>query len=133
MTSDEDFKEMAAYNLKSMDVDALLALRGDIDETLEQRSRDLRKQLSMLDTLRGRAQRAGGAGRASALKGVKVAPKFRGPNGETWAGRGAQPKWLTALLAEGHDLAEFAIGGAVEVAEATPVAPARKARKGARR
>lgn len=25
-----------------------------------------------------------------------VAPKFRGPNGETWSGRGRQPLWLGA-------------------------------------
>lgn len=32
-----------------------------------------------------------------ALKGRPVPPKFRGPNGETWSGRGLAPRWLTAL------------------------------------
>lgn len=125
---------MAALNLKTMDVDALLALRGEIDETLEQRSRDLRKQLTMLDSVRARAQRGPTGVRTSALKGIKVPPKYRGPNGETWAGRGAQPKWLAALISEGHDLEDFAIEGAVtEAVEEVEKTSRKGGRKGARR
>ncbi len=40
---------------------------------------------------------------------VVIAAKFRGPNGETWSGRGLSPRWLTALLAQGHSKDEFAI------------------------
>ncbi|MDC7788493.1 H-NS histone family protein [Rhodoplanes sp. TEM] len=124
---------MAAVNLKAMDVDALLALRGEIDDTLEERSRELKKQLSALETARGRPARGAAAGsRSSALKGVKVAPKYRGPNGETWAGRGAHPKWLSALLDEGHSLEEFAIEGAGEVEEVEEK-PARKSGRGRRK
>ncbi|RAI44225.1 H-NS family nucleoid-associated regulatory protein [Rhodoplanes roseus] len=125
---------MAAVNLKAMDVDALLALRGEIDDTLEQRSRELKKQLSALESARGRPTRGASAGgRSSALKGVKVAPKYRGPNGETWAGRGAHPKWLSALLSDGHSLDEFAIEGAVEEVEEVEEKPARKAGRGRRK
>ena len=46
--------------------------------------------------------------RVVAKRGV-VAPKYRGPEGQTWSGRGRQPGWLVALLAEGHTLEEFAI------------------------
>jgi DNA-binding protein H-NS len=28
-------------------------------------------------------------------KGTKLPPKEIGPNGETWAGRGIKPKWMT--------------------------------------
>ena len=38
-----------------------------------------------------------------------VAAKYRGPNGETWSGRGRAPKWLTALEAEGRKRTEFSI------------------------
>lgn len=40
-----------------------------------------------------------------------VAPKYRNPNdaGQTWTGRGRQPTWLVALLAEGKALADLAI------------------------
>jgi DNA-binding protein H-NS len=124
---------MAVVNLKAMDVDALLALRGEIDETLEQRSRELKKQLSALESARGRPARAAAGGRSSALKGVKVAPKYRGPNGETWAGRGAHPKWLSALLEEGHSLDEFSIEGAAEVEEQPAEKPARKGGRGRRK
>ncbi|TXH89950.1 MAG: H-NS histone family protein [Rhodoferax sp.] len=41
--------------------------------------------------------------------GVAVAAKYRGPNGETWTGRGLTPKWLTALVAQGHSKESFAI------------------------
>src|SRR5262249_61873489 len=55
------------------------------------------------------------AGRGSALKGRKVAPKYkyRGPGGETWAGRGARPRWLAALIKQGRKLDEFAIDKAL--------------------
>ena len=40
----------------------------------------------------------------------KVPPKYRDPvTGNTWSGRGLQPKWLKAALAEGRKLADFAI------------------------
>lgn len=42
--------------------------------------------------------------------GGKVAPKYRdAATGNTWSGRGLQPKWLKAALAAGKKLADFAI------------------------
>ena len=38
-----------------------------------------------------------------------VPAKYRGPNGETWSGRGLTPRWLTALLSQGRRKEEFAI------------------------
>ena len=38
-----------------------------------------------------------------------VAAKYRGPNGETWSGRGLTPRWLAALLAQGKTKEDFAI------------------------
>lgn len=38
-----------------------------------------------------------------------VAAKYRGPNGETWSGRGLTPRWLAALVAQGKTKEEFAI------------------------
>jgi DNA-binding protein H-NS len=53
------------------------------------------------------------SGIATARKQAKstsvVAAKYRGPNGETWSGRGRAPKWLVALEAEGRQRAEFSI------------------------
>jgi len=45
----------------------------------------------------------------SAAAGSSVAAKYRGPNGETWSGRGLMPKWLSALVAQGRTKQEFAI------------------------
>ena len=68
---------------------------------------------------------------ANFLRGVKVPPKYRGPGGETWAGRGAKPRWLAALLQEGHSLDDFAITakGGKAAAAATKKVVARKMRK----
>jgi len=38
-----------------------------------------------------------------------VAVKFRGPNSETWSGRGLMPRWLTALVAGGRKPEDFAV------------------------
>jgi DNA-binding protein H-NS len=42
--------------------------------------------------------------------GRKVAAKYRDPaTGDTWSGRGLQPKWLKAALAAGRSIADFAL------------------------
>ena len=49
-------------------------------------------------------------GRKRARKGVTVvAPKYRGPAGEVWSGRGLMPRWLSALVAKGQTKEQFAI------------------------
>jgi len=49
-------------------------------------------------------------GRKAGRKPVKKAePKFIGPNGETWAGRGKQPNWLTDLINNGASLDDFRV------------------------
>jgi len=54
------------------------------------------------------------AGKRAAKKvarraGRAVAAKYRGPSGETWSGRGLTPRWLAALVAQGHPKEEFAV------------------------
>jgi DNA-binding protein H-NS len=45
-----------------------------------------------------------------AKTGRKVAAKYRNEStGETWSGRGLQPKWLKAALASGKKLSDFAV------------------------
>lgn len=42
--------------------------------------------------------------------GKKVAAKYRNKaTGETWSGRGLQPRWLKAALAGGKKLSDFAV------------------------
>lgn len=59
---------------------------------------------------------AAGAPRTSAPRKTrkttgKVAPKYRNPEnaGETWTGRGRQPRWLTAYTDAGRNRDEFLI------------------------
>jgi DNA-binding protein H-NS len=47
----------------------------------------------------------------SKKKGATIAPKYRGPSGETWSGRGLTPRWLTLLMAQGKTKEEFSIKG----------------------
>lgn len=50
------------------------------------------------------------SGGKSSQAGRKVPPKYRNPaSGETWTGRGLQPKWVQAALAAGKKLEDFAI------------------------
>jgi hypothetical protein len=77
-----------------------------------------------------RGRPAGRPGRVSAMRGKSVPPKYRGPGGETWAGRGATPRWLTALVKEGHSIEEFAIAkGGKRGAAAAKKSAAKKGRK----
>ncbi len=60
----------------------------------------------------GRPPKAKGAvkaPKAARKAGTPVAAKFRGPNGETWSGRGLTPKWLTSLIAQGQSKESFAV------------------------
>jgi DNA-binding protein H-NS len=115
---------MPAPNLKSMDVDALLALRAQIDGQLATRRSDLQKQLARLQRISTDAPPVvAGNGRTSAMKGVKVKPKYRdAKTGDTWAGRGVQPRWLSAALKAGKKLDEFLIDKSSHM-------PARKTRR----
>ena len=52
------------------------------------------------------------SGKATAPKraGAKVPPKYRdAETGNTWSGRGLQPKWLRDALASGKKIGDFTI------------------------
>ncbi len=52
----------------------------------------------------------GRARKSSAPKVGSPAPiKFRGPNGETWTGRGLMPRWLAGQVAAGKTRESFAV------------------------
>ncbi len=107
---------MPALSLKNMDVDGLLELRSQVDSQLIALSRDLQKQLARLHGTSAIVQRRTSTivqrrnGKASVLKGIKVEPKYRDTKtGDTWAGRGMKPVWLTAALKGGKKLEDFLI------------------------
>ena len=95
--------------LDKMSVDQLLELSAAVGKMLERRRREI---LHNLDALKGTGANGKHHRRAgSVMKGRKIAPKYRGPGGETWAGRGAKPRWMTALLKTGRKVESFRIKG----------------------
>lgn len=56
--------------------------------------------------LPGKKRAASGSKKAT---GAPVAAKYRGPEGQGWSGRGLTPRWMAALIAQGHTKEEFAI------------------------
>ena len=99
---------MARVNLSGMSVEALMDLRKRVDEMLLERRAEIEKRLERMDRAIAEAGSRGGQ-RGSALKGKKVPPKYRTPSGETWAGRGARPRWLVAAIQGGKKLDDFLI------------------------
>ena len=99
---------MPTVNLSGMTVEALMDLRKRVDETLVKRRAELEKQLARMN----RAVVSGARvvrGGTRVLKGIKVPAKYRGPSGETWAGRGARPVWLVAAIKGGKKIDDFLI------------------------
>jgi DNA-binding protein H-NS len=97
---------MPKVKLSGMSVEALMDLRKRVDEMLHRRQVELEKQLESMAVVGGRRVVRGGG---SALKGTKVPPKYRSPSGDTWAGRGAKPRWLVAAIKGGKKLDYFLI------------------------
>jgi H-NS histone family protein len=113
--------KMPRTNLGSMSVEALLKLRDDVGKVLGQKAVQLEEQLSKLGGEAGSGRR----GRGSAMKGKKVPIKYRDKEGNTWAGRGAQPVWLREKLKAGAKLEDFAVQNTAASRKASP----RKAKK----
>ncbi len=108
------------FKLDSMALAELVQLRDEVQSALsgkiEMERRELQGKLAEIDKLQSgskprkarESSRAGNGGTHPA-KGKKAAPKYRSPNGETWAGRGLAPKWLVELEAKGKKRESFLI------------------------
>ncbi|MDP1692312.1 MAG: H-NS histone family protein [Burkholderiaceae bacterium] len=93
----------------------LLAQRNALDQQIEKTQREERqKALAQIKTLMSEyginvadlSARVAKKTRA----GAKVAAKYRNKaSGESWSGRGLQPRWLKAALATGKKLGDFAV------------------------
>ena len=103
---------VSGLNLKSMSASDLLDLRSRVDAILSAKVRSerslLETALKKLDGFSGGA-RWGRPAKLHALAGKKVAPKYRGPNGETWTGRGMKPRWLAEAIRGGKAPDDFLI------------------------
>jgi DNA-binding protein H-NS len=103
---------MNPHNLKSMSVDELWSLHELVVSVLARKITS--EQAGLEQKLRELGQNT-----AASIKKVsharrpypQVFPKYRNPArpSETWAGRGKQPRWLTAELRSGKKLDDFRI------------------------
>jgi DNA-binding protein H-NS len=91
--------------LARLDFQGLLDLREEVNDALSGFRTTLEKQLEQLGASVASVVKRG----RGSTKGRKVAPKYKGPGGETWAGRGATPRWLKAAMKEGKKAEEFLI------------------------
>jgi DNA-binding protein H-NS len=101
---------MNPHDLKSMSVDELWSLHELVVSVLARKISSAQAELE---------RRLRGLGTADSVKKVsharrqypRVFPKYRNPArpSETWAGRGKQPRWLTAELRSGKKLDDFRI------------------------
>jgi DNA-binding protein H-NS len=98
----------------------LLALRAELDGQIEIATREQKAQaIAQVKTLIAEygltmADIQGGSsnpkGKRAGKSGAKVAVKYLDKStGDTWTGRGLQPKWLRAALATGRKLTEFVV------------------------
>jgi H-NS histone C-terminal domain len=92
-------------NLAGMSIDGLITLREDVGLVLSQKSAELREQLERLGFQAESAKRG-------SRRGGKVAPKYRDPENpsNTWAGRGAVPRWMQQRIKAGANKEDFLIG-----------------------
>lgn len=95
---------MPLVDLKTISLVDALKLRVQLDERLQEMRTELDQYWDKVFPNGGGNSRG-----SSSLRGIKVPPKYRGPNGETWAGRGAKPRWLVAAMKKGKKLDSFLI------------------------
>jgi DNA-binding protein H-NS len=119
---------MPVRSFARMTIEALLELRDEVMAQLAKRRAQLEAQIKQLDggAVAQRRGRSPGT-RRHALR--KVPPKYRGPKGETWAGRGVAPRWLVELMKQGRKKEEFAIAGAVAAKKKRLVKRGRRRKK----
>ena len=118
-----------ALNFSKMDLAELMQLRDEIETALNGKiameREELQSKIAELAALerkrsktvgrdvgRPKTRKRGAAGskrKPHATKGRKAKPKYRGPNGETWAARGLAPRWLTDLEKKGKKREQFLI------------------------
>jgi DNA-binding protein H-NS len=101
---------MRNVNLESMSTDDLWELHQAVVTKLVQKIADERVKLEA--RLRKLGANGSGVFGQERRPYPKVLPKYRNPKNrsETWAGRGKQPRWLTAQLQTGRRLSDFLIG-----------------------
>lgn len=99
----EKFERRKRSELKGM-VTNWLAEAGTVGYSIQDVLAEIRSRLPAQGTAPGKRTRS-----PRADKGKTAAPKYRGPNGELWSGRGQPPNWMKPLLAAGKTKEDFLI------------------------
>jgi DNA-binding protein H-NS len=109
---------MTKIDLSSYNLSELKELQHGIDQEIKNRQQgDLAKARQQILSI---AQDVGvtveellavNSKKSSKGKGQKVEPQYHNPadKGQTWSGRGRQPKWIAEGIAGGKQLADFRI------------------------
>ena len=117
--------------LASMSVEALIKMRDDVAAALGRKADALKKELASLGSDYAEVGRIAVSVKKKTLAGRKVPIKYRDKAGNTWAGRGAQPRWLTAAIKAGAKRDDFLVDKSA--AKKTRKKTRRKTRKKTRR
>ena len=101
---------MKLTNFELMSIDELWALHMEIDVVLTRRISAEKRQLDQRLRQLGSGAFEGNV-RRERRPYPRVLPKYRNPDkpSETWAGRGKQPRWVTAQLRSGKTLEDFQV------------------------
>ena len=106
---------MATYIELQQQGEKLLAEAAALrDKELAQVITDIKATMEVygltIEDLGGSKRRGRPPGKKKSAAPVKTKSKaaYRGPNGETWSGRGRRPGWLASLLKGGKKLESFA-------------------------
>jgi DNA-binding protein H-NS len=86
----------------------IIAQKRELEQRLLQLNRSTHVSEAADATLKGESGKF-----RSRRKYPLVLPKFKNPSepGETWSGRGKQPRWLVAALKAGSKIQDFEISG----------------------
>ncbi|WP_426960390.1 H-NS family nucleoid-associated regulatory protein [Muricoccus radiodurans] len=108
-----DLNNLSAEQLTALIADAQQALQGKQEAARASLIEEMTKKaealgLSLSDLVPGTAPRSAPTRRKRSDAGKDVPVKYRGPNGETWSGRGRMPRWLHAAELSGRKREEFA-------------------------
>ncbi|MEO6362046.1 MAG: H-NS histone family protein [Caldimonas sp.] len=99
----------------------LIAQKEDLDRQIEQtktrergtaieKVKALMSEYGLTPADLGSKPAAKSSSKGKAGGGAKVAAKYRNTStGESWSGRGLQPRWLKAAIASGRKIGDFAV------------------------
>ena len=120
-----DLEEMSTEELLTLIEDAMDKLPAEelltIRDLAEQKRQEHLEEIkaSVLEEFQARLQNLGlsisdvlpqsGGRRVRADAGKPLPVRYRGPNGETWSGRGHPPRWIMRYEDEGREREEFRV------------------------